>query len=92
MFDSGRRQEERPHNGPPFPESIGLAEVASMVFQCLPADHEQVAAGAFDAPLHLVVDESLRMGDDRRDATLDGFFELRSPFRCYADVGNFIKS
>src|SRR5690606_13474019 len=72
-----------------FSERIRFPEILRVVFQRFPADDEQVAAGALDGALHLVVDEASGFGDDRRDAAVNGFFEGFAAGGVDAEVGDF---
>src|SRR5690606_12619883 len=59
------------------------------VFEPGPADHQQVAARALGAALHLETLETRGLGDDGVHATQDGFFEGRGLGGVDADVRVF---
>ena len=80
-------------NGPTIARHCGkqraAAELDRVALQRVPADHQQIALGRFDALVNLVAAVAGRFGDHRAQAELDRRVELGLLARLDTDVGVF---
>lgn len=83
------RCEKRAHDGPPFGEQGRLAKPHGVVFQVVPKDLQDVALGAFDAPVHLAALKALGLASYRVQAQFNGFFKFGLLAGVDADVCEF---